>query len=322
MIVTIITTTYNKFNHVFETIASVLQQDYPNIQYIIADDASTCFPHEEIRNFIEKNKKNNLISYDLIINEHNQGTVRNLNEALRHAIGDIVCNLAGDDVFLHPSVISEIVERFCKINCQCLITRRVVCDVNLKPISFAPQLLSNVKRLNSHKKKYEALITGMHYNTFSGSVFAIKYDELKKLCFYDKQYHLLEDKPLFEKILWNSDIALCLDIYSIKYRLGGVSDKGSHNHMLQQDDLFFRKNIEKHIKDLSLSGRRMLKLIDAHVTEHNTLKAILMYPDACFRKMIYKIKRSLYAIYDSYIIKKNMNKYTSFPVMSPKNASN
>jgi glycosyltransferase involved in cell wall biosynthesis len=39
-VVTVITVTYNSGKYVRATIKSVLAQDYPNIEYIIADDCS------------------------------------------------------------------------------------------------------------------------------------------------------------------------------------------------------------------------------------------------------------------------------------------
>ena len=56
-LVTIVTLTYKKFNDLKKCIHSVLIQNYPNIEYIISDDGSENFPYEEIKKYIEENKR-------------------------------------------------------------------------------------------------------------------------------------------------------------------------------------------------------------------------------------------------------------------------
>ena len=50
--VSIITATYKKFDMLFDTIKSVLDQDYSQIEYIICDDCSDAFPEKEIQDYI------------------------------------------------------------------------------------------------------------------------------------------------------------------------------------------------------------------------------------------------------------------------------
>ena len=46
--VTIFTPTYKRFDTLYKTIQSVLEQDYSNIEYIISDDGSPDFPYDDI----------------------------------------------------------------------------------------------------------------------------------------------------------------------------------------------------------------------------------------------------------------------------------
>ena len=98
-LVTSIVICYKKFDYLYEAISSILNQDYPFIQLIISDDASGNFPESEIREYIEKNKKKNIIETKIIVNEKNLGTVRNLNNAQKAGSGEYYIGLSGDDVF-------------------------------------------------------------------------------------------------------------------------------------------------------------------------------------------------------------------------------
>ena len=48
---------YHKFDFIYDAILSVLEQDYESIELIISDDGSPHFPEDDIRAFIQKNKK-------------------------------------------------------------------------------------------------------------------------------------------------------------------------------------------------------------------------------------------------------------------------
>lgn len=97
----IITCTWNSAAYLHESIASVLQQDYPHIEYIFVDGGSTDGTLEQIRSLKRP--------YTLL--ENVRGGVSNaMNEGLRAATGDIVAHLHSDDYYLRPDVLSTVAQ--------------------------------------------------------------------------------------------------------------------------------------------------------------------------------------------------------------------
>ena len=45
-LISVVVITYREFSYIYETIDSILQQDYPNIEIVITDDASLDFPEK------------------------------------------------------------------------------------------------------------------------------------------------------------------------------------------------------------------------------------------------------------------------------------
>lgn len=99
-LVTVVTPTYNRAPFLEETIKSVLNQDYRNIEYIVLDDGSTDETAKVIKKF--KNKV-------VWVFHENMGEVKTVNKGFLLAKGEIIGVVNSDDPLL-PDAISEIVK--------------------------------------------------------------------------------------------------------------------------------------------------------------------------------------------------------------------
>ncbi len=103
--ISIVTPNLNTEAFIERTILSVLQQDYPNLEYIIIDGGSTDNSVSIIKRYQSRLK--------LWLSEHDRGLYAALNKGFRLTSGQIMGYLNSDDM-LHPGALHNIARLFMK----------------------------------------------------------------------------------------------------------------------------------------------------------------------------------------------------------------
>lgn len=106
MKISIITATYNSCKTLPVCMDSVLNQSYPDIEYIIIDGNSTDGTLDFINAKAETHKNITVVS------EPDKGIYDALNKGIAKATGEVIGFVHSDDFLAHPDIISTIVKEF------------------------------------------------------------------------------------------------------------------------------------------------------------------------------------------------------------------
>lgn len=306
-LVSVITATYCKFDEIFDTIDSVIEQTYSEIEYIITDDGSIGFPEELIRKKLDDSG----IRYQIIQHTTNMGTVKNLNYAYKKSNGKYIFNLSCGDIFFSNDTVQLLVDIFEKKKCKVLAASRLVYSDQNKPSCLLPHYVERekIQKWNTPKKQYSALVTEMFYDMASGSAMYFDKDIFEEIGYYDEKYRLWEDGPFLSKYLQKYTIEFSYDIISIWYKTGGVSNSKDKNvSNIMKNDLRLYDNTDRvlNIEELDNKIKRRIKYRINKYSKNNLKKEklfdVIHFSEfLCYE--IYEINRKIAYILDKMIIK-------------------
>jgi len=117
--VSVITTSYNAENFIDQTIQSVLEQDYPNFEYVIVDDGSSDNTIKVVKEFNDSRIR--------LIEAGRVGRGKSLNIAIQESKGEYIAIQDADDLS-HPNRLS--------IEVRCLEMRREIFLLGTNQIVF------------------------------------------------------------------------------------------------------------------------------------------------------------------------------------------
>ena len=176
-LVSVICLSYNHEAYVVEALNSVINQTYPNIELLIADDFSTDHSVGKIQDWLENHPEVHFSA-----NEKNLGNTKTFNQLAKKAKGEFIIDVAADDILL-PNCIEKQVNAFQNSNYRSL----GIVYGNLIEIDEKGNFISNYYTEEDHPESGNIYKMVIGRTTKICSVSSmIKKSVLEKLGYYDE----------------------------------------------------------------------------------------------------------------------------------------
>ncbi len=216
---------YNNYKYIFETVDSVLEQTYPKIELLISNDGASDFNEKELREYILKNKRENIVDFKIQNHPRNVGTVRNVESTRQMAHGEFIMYMAADDVLYDKYVLEKFVDRFLSLPSDAMVLscRTAMCGCDIRQIMDYQPDIEGIKAIKNYtpQKMFSRLTHTFTIPTTSTCYRMALYDLVGP---YDTDYFIIEDASLYLrisrlgiKIYWIDDMV------AARHRDGGVS---------------------------------------------------------------------------------------------------
>ncbi|MCT7942956.1 glycosyltransferase family 2 protein [Shewanella holmiensis] len=215
MKVSVITATYNSARTIQDTLRSLEQQTYHDIEYIIVDGASTDDTLAIIGN--ESSRVSKLIS------EPDRGIYDALNKGILAATGDIVGFLHSDDAFASVDSVQQIVNTFVQDEKDA-----VYGDLQYVSADDTSKVIRLWKSGDYSRNKLKSGWMPPH------PTFYMKRECYEKLGVFDLSYKIASDYDSLLRYLWGGHVTMsyCEHVL-IKMRVGGASNRSLKNIWLK-----------------------------------------------------------------------------------------
>lgn len=245
-LISVVTVSYNAVATIEQTILSVINQTYINIEYIIIDGGSTDGTVDIIKKYADK------ITY--WVSEPDNGIYDAMNKGILQAKGSYIGLLNSDDWY-NLNTIENVVKYITSNNVIAdVIYGNIIYETNPPKSAIATYTRTNI--LDS-------------MTLFHPSVFVRK--EIYEKHLYDINYSIVADWDFFVKITLDNATFYHLNEYLAHFRVIGISQKVSFRHVLEKNRIRFKYN--RGIKKYGL----LLKDITVYLLEKNGLHSILLF---------------------------------------------
>lgn len=241
ILISVVIITYNSTKYVIETLESVKDQTYKNIELIVSDDASTDDTLTLVKQWLNANK-GRFAGYKVVENKTNTGISPNCNRGIMVATGEYIKLIAGDDLLLY-NCIEDLLNYSLKHNLNLAYAKAIpfidsdnqACVTKLMAYE---KLMYELFDLNV-KQQYRKLLTG--FNMYASGLF-LKRQFILSIGGFDEEYRMMEDYPFLIKITSMGYKLNLLDKYTVKYRVRCPNARA---------EFFSSKRKKNHNSDLS-----------------------------------------------------------------------
>ena len=222
MKVSIITSCYNRERTIRGCIESVLAQDYPDIEYIIVDGASTDNSLSIIRDAI-KGREDQV----RLISEPDRGMYEAINKGIRMATGDVIGLCHSDDFIYAKDTVSHVARKMGETDCDFLYADGIY--VNEKDTEKVVRKWIGGKYA---RWKVRCGWLPLHPTCY------IRKDVMMRCGLYDESYKIAADTNLLVNYLYNCQLKVAyLPEFVTRMRMGGMSTDPVKRRKMWNEDI-------------------------------------------------------------------------------------
>lgn len=235
-LVSVIILSYRNVKGIYETLDSVLNQRYDNIEIVISDDATPGFCDEiiGIRDYVERNSTGNISALYINAISENGGTVKNINSAIDMCNGEFVKILSAEDALKDADCLKKYVA-FMMENKYLIVfgkMRGVTPEGQYKYELLSCE--SNYKKLKTYSVT-QTLQRLFKRNFLPAPAWMARKELFLKYGKFPEDTRLIEDYPYWIYLSLQGVKFGYLDEVLIDYKLSGVSSTGNYGEMFMKD---------------------------------------------------------------------------------------
>lgn len=243
-LVSIIVVTYNSEATIIETLDSVKNQTYNDIELIISDDCSSDDTILLCREWLDRNQ-HRFVETKLVTSLENTGISANLNRGVSKSTGYWIKSIAGDDILLDECIEKNVAYMKHHPDFEILFSKCYMFNEKDGRHNIFGTLPTKegVEFLNLTT---EEQVIVLYYAVFVPSPTCfIKRSLCDRFC-YDERYPAFEDSPFFIKLAENGVHLNFMDEYTVKYRF---ADSSSHPSTKLENERLWQSYIKYFYED-------------------------------------------------------------------------
>jgi glycosyltransferase involved in cell wall biosynthesis len=224
-LVSVVVLTYCRQERLFQTLSTVLEQDYPNMELLISDDAGGEQNPEAISDWLNRKAAGRFVRTVVRSNERNLGTVRHANLAAGLCEGEYLHFLPCGDGFCRPDALSSHV-RFAERFSSLVTTSQAI--VSNESFEREYYLFPSDRRAKLFSRKPGKLFRILCRNNIICAVATLFRREFFLQGGFDPAYRFLEDWPTWLRLTREGETIPCLNEVTAFYALSGISSEGGN----------------------------------------------------------------------------------------------
>ena len=216
--------------HLLENcIDSILRQNYPNIELVICDDCSADFDEEEVRQYIDANKEDNIKNVIVYKQHSNVGTTANAQKGVELSSGKYFKLHAGDDMLYNETVLEKMAEKLHDRNVHLLAGRSVACQHDgTMTDHYYPSIQAVTEMIDGDaRRQFELMGTQSWGEYINAPAVFWKRSFFDEIGGFDLRYKYTEDWPMWLKITGAGYKITMIEEPTTIYRYGGISNDAS-----------------------------------------------------------------------------------------------